>query len=59
MAISRATFAAAATVFSLQFFLSDPKKYWWLSLIIFGGTALIVDEVIYNLTEGNLALIPR
>lgn len=57
--VNRSVLGAAATTVSLPFFLEDPKNYWWLGLVIFGGVALIIDDVIYHLSEQKIVIIPR
>jgi hypothetical protein len=57
--VNRSVFGAAATTVSLPIFLEDPKTYWWLSLVIFGGVALILDDVIYTLSNHEIIIIPR
>jgi len=39
----------AASAASLPFFLEDPKRFWWLAIIIGLGSWLVVDDVLYHL----------
>jgi len=47
--IERAYLGVAATAGPLPFFLEDPKRYWWLAIIIGLGSWLVIDDLLYHL----------
>lgn len=55
--IHRAYLGAAAATGSLPFYLEDPKRYWWLAILIALGAVLIVDDVLYHATDGKYCVI--
>jgi len=55
--IYRAYIGQAAVTGALVFFLEDPKKYWWLSLVIGLGLALIIDDMVYYMSDGKYCLL--
>ncbi|OYD16928.1 hypothetical protein CH330_01280 [candidate division WOR-3 bacterium JGI_Cruoil_03_51_56] len=55
--IHRSYLGQAAIASSLFFFLEDPKKYWWLGILIGAGVILIVDDLIYFMSDGKYCLL--
>ena len=55
--VPRSLLGSAAIVAAIPFFLEDPKKYWWLSLIIGTGIILVVDDLVYYLSDGKYCLL--
>ena len=55
--IHRAYLGVAAVTAPLPFFLEDPQRYWWLSLLIGLGLALIGDDIIYHVSNGRVCLL--
>jgi hypothetical protein len=55
--IHRSVLGSAAVTASLPFFLDDPKRYWFLALVIGGGLALVFDDMLYYLSDGKYCLL--
>lgn len=55
--IHRSVLGSAATTASLPFFLEDPKKYWWLAIVIGLGSLLVIDDVLYHITDGRICFL--
>lgn len=55
--IHRSVLGSAALTASLPFFLEDPKRFWWLALVIGAGVILVVDDTLFHLTNGKITII--
>ena len=48
---------AALGTSGMLFFLEDPKRYWWLGILAFLGALLIIDDVVYYLSNGKWCML--
>lgn len=57
MANAEIAYLGAVATVLLPYFVVNPKERWPLGLVIIAGAAVVIDDVLKNLTDGKYCVL--